>query len=358
MKKILLLTSIMLLMLSCGKKTFTIKGVFDEQLEIPDNTEIGINIMCGDSSITYKGVVNNNLLTIKFDMPQEQLAVFDLGEMGSTVIAIESDKSGKSDVTVEVEADEDGYVTINKEGTLNNDFIQMYDNYIAQIYDVLDKNIPDSDKETAINAIIDKVYRTLKGEENSLTDINSLAGIYGFLNYYTEFGSEQIDTLLSMMNEKTLKDKNISNIYNTIQKQKQISAGSEYIDISATTPDGETLALSDLVGKTDYVLVDFWASWCGPCRASMPAVKAMYNRYQGKLQILGVSLDNNKEAWLNAIQSMELNWYHISDLQGWQAAAAKEYGVNAIPCTLVIDKKGVIVGRNMPIEEVEKLLQD
>ncbi len=357
MKKTSLIFAAVLLLASCGNNTFTIKGTFDSQFQVPDGTVIGIDIKEGDSTVTYTGLVQDDVFTIKFPITEEQLVVLDLGELGATIIAVESSKAGNGKVNVQVGLNSDSLPVISKHGTINNDFIQMYDDYESEIYSAL--NIQDEQvRDETLEDIINKVYRTLKGEENSLTDINTLAGIYGIRNFFSILEFEQIDTLCSMMTDQTLEDKNMHAFYQAVQLQKQVGKGKQYKDISALTPEGKTLSLSDLVGKTDYVLVDFWASWCGPCRRAMPELKALYDKYNSKLQILGVSLDNNESAWKEAIKSMNLNWCHISDLNGWQAEGAQIYGVNSIPCTILIDKEGVIIGRNMSLQEIELLLAE
>ena len=357
MKKLTLLFASVLLLASCGKSTFTIKGAFSPELQVPDSTVIGIDIKAGDSTATYKGIVKNDIFKISFPLPEEQLVVLDLGELGATMIAVEGGKTGNGEVNIQVGLNSEGQPVISKNGTVNNDFIQMYDDYEAEIYDAF--NIEDEQlRDKTLESIINKVYRTLKGEENALTDINTLAGNYGFLNYYSVLELEQIDTLCTLMNEKSLSDKYMKAVYKAVYLQKESGKGKQYKDISASTPDGKVLSLSQLIGKTDYVLVDFWASWCGPCRRAMPQIKSLYDKYNGKLQILGVSLDNDEKAWKDAIKSMNLNWCHISDLQGWQAKGAQDYGVNSIPCTVLIDKEGVIIGRNLPLDDIEALLSE
>ena len=128
------------------------------------------------------------------------------------------------------------------------------------------------------------------------------------------------------------------------EAMKSRQPGSQFKDIALQTPQGATKRLSDYCGKGNYVLVDFWASWCGPCRAEMPRVKALYEKYHSKgFEIVGVSLDNDKAAWTGAIQRMNLTWPHLSDLKGWQSEAAALYGISAIPATLLIDPQGKII---------------
>lgn len=135
--------------------------------------------------------------------------------------------------------------------------------------------------------------------------------------------------------------------------------GNPFTDVALQTPQGTTKKLSDYCGKGNYVLVDFWASWCGPCRAEMPRVREAYEKYHPKgFEIVGVSLDNDKAAWTGAIQRMNLKWPHLSDLKGWQSAAAQAYGINSIPATLLLDPQGKIVAFGLRGRELDDKLAE
>ncbi|MCC7501528.1 MAG: TlpA family protein disulfide reductase [Flavobacteriales bacterium] len=125
-----------------------------------------------------------------------------------------------------------------------------------------------------------------------------------------------------------------------------IPVGSEAPDFSQQDPNGKTIALSSLRGKV--VLIDFWASWCKPCRMENPNVKRVYEKYHAKgFEILGVSLDRDKNSWMGAIQQDGLPWLHVSDLQFWNNAAAQQYGISSIPFTVLVDKDGKVIDKNL-----------
>jgi peroxiredoxin len=124
-------------------------------------------------------------------------------------------------------------------------------------------------------------------------------------------------------------------------------------EIDLPTPEGKNVKLSSFRGK--YVLVDFWASWCGPCRKENPNVVKLYEKYKGeKFEILGVSLDKKKEDWIKAIQKDQLTWVHVSDLKFWYSQAAEDYEVESIPATFLIDPNGVIIAKNLRGSSLEK----
>ncbi len=133
--------------------------------------------------------------------------------------------------------------------------------------------------------------------------------------------------------------------------------GSEAPEIRQNTPDGGSFALSQLRGKV--VLIDFWASWCRPCRIENPNVKRVYERFHKKgFEILGVSLDRDHAAWVEAIKADGLPWKHISDLQFWNNAAAQEYGVSGIPYTVLVDREGKVLDKGLRSEALEERLAE
>lgn len=135
--------------------------------------------------------------------------------------------------------------------------------------------------------------------------------------------------------------------------------GSMYTDMTINDLDGKARKLSEWVGKGNYVMIDFWASWCGPCRQEMPNVVANYEKYHKKgFEIVGISFDQKADAWKKAVDQMKMSWPQLSDLGGWQSAAAGVYGVNSIPASILLDGTGKIVALNLRAEKLGERLKE
>lgn len=152
---------------------------------------------------------------------------------------------------------------------------------------------------------------------------------------------------------KTLDPAATQSLESELRQSRSFTVGGQAPDFEQATPEGQPMKLSELRGK--IVLIDFWASWCGPCRRENPNVVKLYNAYKDKgFDILAVSLDNSRDRWLDAIAKDGLTWHHVSDLQGWKNSVAQTYGVTSIPHTVLLDAEGRIIARNLRGQELEK----
>ncbi len=185
---------------------------------------------------------------------------------------------------------------------------------------------------------------------------NSVVAVYSagnILNLDEEFAF--VDSMAEAFKSNLPDSKYTKSLEAKLSKMRSTAVGSVAPDIKLASPSGNEIALSSLRGK--YVLIDFWASWCGPCRQENPNVVRMYNQYKDKgFEIFGVSLDQDRAKWLKAIEADKLTWPHVSDLKGWESSAASLYGVTAIPQTVLLDKEGKIIAKNLRGAALEEKL--
>jgi len=167
----------------------------------------------------------------------------------------------------------------------------------------------------------------------------------------------ELDSIVSKFTPEISASEYVIKLKEMVQEQKKTSVGVEAPDFTMNDPEDKPVKLSSLRGKV--VMIDFWASWCAPCRQENPNVVKLYNQYHAKgFEIIGVSLDKDKTNWIQAIKDDQLSWIHVSDLQYWQNAVARLYGVNAIPQTYLLDKDGKIIAKGLRSEQLAAKLNE
>lgn len=179
-------------------------------------------------------------------------------------------------------------------------------------------------------------------------------GAFALQNLSNFMNPEEMESIIAQSSAFIQSRNIIRKLSQRITNLKKTAVGQPFTDFTVETEDGKKVSLSDYVGKGNYVLVDFWASWCGPCRREIPNLVETYAKYKGKnFEIVGVSLDQDDAAWKDAIKKLNMTWPQMSDLKFWQSEGAQLYAVNSIPHTVLIDGEGTIIARGLHGEELQ-----
>jgi peroxiredoxin len=170
--------------------------------------------------------------------------------------------------------------------------------------------------------------------------------------------ADELESMVNGLDTSLIALPDIKNLKERILTMKTVAVGQKAPDFTLNDPEGKPISLSSKFGPK-LLLVDFWASWCGPCRQENPNVVKVYNQFHKKgFDIVGVSLDHEKADWVKAIKDDKLTWTHISDLQYWNSAAAKLYAVYGIPANFLLDEKGTIIGKNLRGDDLYKKVDE
>lgn len=218
-------------------------------------------------------------------------------------------------------------------------------------------NSSDSEFQAKELSKINKINESIVNDGYNFVkeNIKNKVGEFYLISMLGLFDENKIQELIKEANPEY--KKMVENMLNGNRPKSLL--GTKFIDVSGNTPQGNKIALSDYIGKNKVVLIDFWASWCGPCRQEMPHVVDAYKRFKDKgFEIVGISLDDDKIAWTKALTVMNMTWPQMSDLKGWKSELGAPYNVSSIPYTLLVDKDGNIVGENLKGEALTQKLEE
>ena len=291
--------------------------------------------------------------TFRYDLKEVKPGFYRINFYGRQYVNLILD-----DESVHVTADgdsPDGLATV--EGSTDTDHFnavnEIMQNMQTQINDMnADYLKARADGDTETMNEIEQQYKEVEGENSAkikrkIKEMGTSLAVFYAVNYLDaeqefSFLKELADTFQVARPDSRYTQQFVEQV-NTLS---QLAVGMPAPDIALPNPEGDTLRLSSLHGK--YVMIDFWAAWCKPCRMENPNVVRLYEQYKDKgFEIYGVSLDRTKDAWVEAIADDKLTWQHVSDLQYFNSEAAALYSINAIPATVLLDREGKIIAKNL-----------
>ncbi len=357
MKKFSMMAMAALMMVACqNKNAYTVSGTFAAAGE---GDSVSLQLVEGRKLVDLQKVpVVNGKFEFKGIADSVQIAAVTMGDAFCQFFL------EPGDIKVDLEPGQMAFAL----GTPNNNAYESFmsdmkaleDEYTEIARNAQNSELADAQREeikAQLAGFEEKFYQAIK---NSVTDnVGNDFGLHNLCSYYNMYAPEELAPVLDAYLVAFPTDARLQQIKKRNDLTLETSVGKPFKDFEMADTEDGVHKLSEYIAANKVTLVDFWASWCGPCRAEMPAVKAAYEAYKDKgFGIVGVSLDNNKEAWLAAIKNLGMEWVHLSDLQGWNCAGAKLYGVNSIPATVLIAQDGTIIARNLRGEAIQERLAE
>lgn len=350
------LSLIALVLSSCNTKDkFVLSGKLEgaegKVITLSSYDKDGINVI--DTLSIVNGVVN-----YESELSEPKLLILgESGKRGAASFFTDNSEytiNGKADSLLEVEITGGDLYNLYKEANDADDKLREISAGLREAY-MAASNEGDTAKANAISSEYDGEVKKVEDIKLELVKANPTSAVSAFLIYelFRHKSLEDISAGLLLLDKSLVTSTYYEGLKNRKSKLESVAIGKQAPDFELLDVNDRPLSLSSV--KAKVLLVDFWASWCGPCRTENPHVVELYNDYKTKgFDVLGVSLDKQKDAWLKAIEEDQLTWNHVSDLKGWQNEAAQLYAVNSIPHTVLLDENGVIIAKNLRGEELRK----
>ncbi len=355
----ILFSACALALAACHSNSYQIKGVVEgmsdgDTLFLTRDLQTGEpsdTIIVGDGKFSLSGETDTTALCMIYSANRNEINAPFFLEAGNISIRMKDEPGGSrvggTDCNDKWQELNDSVMVIGKE--INRIAEHIYGNNLSQ--EEQQKGMEQIDK-------LNKRFAALVAKTAEKNIDNEFG--YFLLTYYPE---ELIDNgararLIKLLPDEFRQRPAIKEIEETIDKAAKTAEGATISDFSQSTPDGSQLSIMSEIKKNKVTVIDFWASWCGPCRQEMPFMQEMYKDLQSRgLGIVGISLDNDRDAWLRGTEQFNITWPQMSDLKGWDNAAAQMFNITSIPHTVVVDQNGKILRRGLRGEELRKFVE-
>lgn len=348
MKNIFNLLIVIALCTSCTADGYRIKGAVEGALEgdviylstVEDGTFVNL-----DSTTIQNGVFT-------FEGKQDKAVnryIRTKNKVGNTNRRLYTDfflENGEIQVSITAMGGETS-------GTPNNDAYQASRNEMYELQQKL-ASLP---KEEQMKEF-DKVFTGVM-KRAATKYIKMPVGVHFLKEAYHFMNTDELAELLIQIPEDLSNDPAVIRMKDLVDRKKKCAVGQSFIDFEMIDPESKSIRLSDYVGKGKIILMDFWASWCGPCCKAIPDLIQLYDQYKDKgFEIIGISLDQDLKVWKGAIERLNIPWPQMSDLKAWKSEGARMYAVSTIPYTILLDAKGKIIANNLTLEELKTYLKE
>jgi peroxiredoxin len=352
---------------SCQNRNFTIVGtVVDAAFEgtsvyLQETTDDGLHTVATtsvqDGAFRFEGVADANALRIislgEMPIPGMQVRVPVLLEAG----------------TIEVVFDD---VVTTVKGTRLNDALTIYSLQILDLQQRMEVIVRRYSEMSTAGTLTEELGAEMIAEHGQISaeiplltfafirnNIDNAVGKHVLRASISSLDFEQQEELLALTDDNFRAEPGIARVIVRLENAKRVAIGQRFVDFTMNDPEGNEVSLSDFAGHGDLVLVNFWATWCGPCIRRVPYLVELYSRYGGRgFEIVGVSLDGDHSAWVTGLERHNITWPQMSELKVWNTSVVDLYAFRGIPHTVLLDGEGTIIAKNPSDEELSNKLAE